>query len=154
VGRWLLLILILPILELVVIVEVAEAIGVLLTLVLLIATTPIGTRLTRAQGRAVLRRFSQTVGAGRDPGRELLDGVLVFVGGALLVVPGFITDACGLLLMTPPGRALARGALIRRARRRIIIVRGPHPGGGSGYDVDSTATEVDRPELRRPGEPY
>ncbi|HEX4108612.1 MAG TPA: FxsA family protein [Solirubrobacteraceae bacterium] len=142
----LLFLLALPVLEVVVIVEVAEAIGVLLTLVLLIVTSPIGVRLMRAQGRVVLRRFSAAVAEGRPPAREALDGVLVFVGGVLLVIPGFITDSFGLLLMLPPTRALARTVLARRARRRIVVVH------GSDYDVESTATEIPRSELRRPEE--
>ncbi len=68
--------------------------------------------------------------------------------GVLIMIPGFITDGIGLLLVLAPSRALARGALIRNFQSRVVVAatrfsRAPR----SPYDVDSTATDLDRPQL-------
>jgi UPF0716 protein FxsA len=161
-----------PVLELYVVVRVGEAIGVLPTVALLVATSLLGVRLMRSQGRAVIRNFSAAVAAGRPPGREALDGVLVFTGGALLMAPGFVTDIVGGAMLAPPTRALLRrwilhhyaGRLITwiaaapgRARNRgaAASARGepPHSGGydvdGTAVDADGTAAERDRQQLDR-----
>ena len=93
----LLLLILWPIAELFVAIKVAEAIGVLLTVVLLLIAMPVGFWLTKAEGRVAWRRLSQAVAQGVPPGRQVLDGALVLLGGLLLIVPGFITDALGLL---------------------------------------------------------
>lgn len=143
----LLLLILWPIAELFVAIKVAEAIGVLLTVVLLLAGWPIGMWLTKAEGRAAWRRLSAAVAAGRPPGREVIDGALVLAGGILLIVPGFITDVVGLVLLAPT-RKLARGAITRTFQSRVVVAatkfsREPR----SHYDVDSTATDLDGPQL-------
>jgi UPF0716 protein FxsA len=136
-----------PIAELFVAIKVAEAIGVLLTVILLLAGWPIGLWLAKAQGRAAWRRLSAAVAAGRPPGREVIDGALVLVGGLLLIVPGFITDILGLLLLAPT-RAVARGAIARNFQSRVVMAATRFSGAPrSDYDVDSTATDLDRSQL-------
>ena len=93
-----------PIAELFVAIEVAQAIGILATVLLLIVSWPLGLWLVRSEGRAAWRRLSAAVAEGRPPAKEVLDGALVMTGGALLIVPGFITDVIGLLLLAPPTR--------------------------------------------------
>ena len=89
-----------PIAELYVIFQVGEAIGVPLTILLLVADSLIGSLLLKSQGRAVWRRFSETMAAGRMPHREVLDGVMVIFGGAFLITPGFIAfPGTGLLVL-------------------------------------------------------
>ncbi|HWC86035.1 MAG TPA: FxsA family protein [Solirubrobacteraceae bacterium] len=141
--------------ELFVIVLVAETIGVLLTILLLIAAWPLGTWAMRSEGRAVWRRLNIALAEGRPPGREVLDGVLVALGGLLLMIPGFLSDALGLLLLLPPTRSLLRTGLLRNAQHRLLVRAGRFAartgGGGRGarpVDVDGTATEVDPPHLR------
>jgi UPF0716 protein FxsA len=107
-----------PILEIYVIIQVGESIGVLPTIALLIVDSLVGAWLMRSQGRIVWRRFIEALEAGRPPAREVLDGALVIVGGALGLAPGFVTDALGLFLIAPPTRAIARRALVRRLARR------------------------------------
>lgn len=144
----LLLLVLWPVAELFVAIKVADAIGVLLTVVLLIAGWPVGVWLLRAEGRSALRRLSAAVAAGRPPGREVLDGALVVVGGLLLIVPGFITDVLGLGLLLPPGRAVARLGIVRNFRSRVIVGATRFVGRGRPGDVDSTATDVDSARLR------
>src|ERR687884_523552 len=99
-----LLFIVVPIVELFVIIQVGEAIGVLPTIALLIADSVLGSMLMRSQGRAAWRRFNAALTEGRMPHREVLDGVLVIFGGALLLTPGFLSDILGLLLLLPPTR--------------------------------------------------
>jgi UPF0716 protein FxsA len=143
-----LLLILWPVAELVVAIKVAEAIGVLLTVVLLIAGIPIGVWLTRAEGRAAWRRLSVAVAAGRPPGRAVIDGALVLVGGILFIVPGFISDAIGLLLLLSPSRSVAGSAIARNFQSRLVVAATRFSSAPrSDYDVDSTATDVDRPQL-------
>lgn len=132
--------------EIYVAILVAGAIGVLPMLLLLIAGWPVGVWALRSQGRIAWRRLSEAVAAGRPPAREVLNGALVLLGGALMMVPGFITDAIGLLLLLPPTRALA-GVLVVRNLHSRLVVRATRFGGRYAYDVDSTATDVDQPQL-------
>jgi UPF0716 protein FxsA len=150
-----------PIAELYVAIQVAGAIGVLLTVILLIAGWPLGMWLLRTEGGAAWRRLRAATATGRPPGREVLDGALILVGGSLLIVPGFITDVLGLVLLLPPTRALARAGLVRNLQSRVVrhATRfgggsdrgGPRgfAGGGRGYDVESTATDVESVQLPR-----
>ena len=142
-----LLFLVVPLIELYVIIQVGQAIGALPTIGLLLLSSIVGTALMRSQGRAVWRRFQATVAAGRPPAREVIDGVLVIVGGALLLAPGFLTDVLGILLLAPPSRAVVRGGLLRGVRGRLLrAFVGPaarRHASRQAYDVDGTAHDVD-----------
>src|SRR5688572_26238975 len=102
-----------PILELFVILQIAEVIGPWWTILLLIADSILGSMLMRSQGRAAWQRFNDALQAGRPPAREVLDGVLIIFGGALLLTPGFVTDFVGLSFLVPPSRAVFRRLLVR-----------------------------------------
>src|SRR5688500_6671068 len=135
-----------PLAELYVILQVGEAIGAPLTILILALDSIIGALLLKSQGRAVWRRFNETMAAGRIPHREVLDGVMVIFGGAFLITPGFITDIVGLLLLLPPTRALARRLVVRALGGRVAIgVAGAAAArrrSRGGFDVEGTATEV------------
>jgi UPF0716 protein FxsA len=137
-----------PVAEVFVAIQVADAIGVLPMLLLLIASWPLGTWAFRSRGRAAWRRLGDAVAARRPPGREVLDGVLILLGGMLLIVPGFITDALAAFLLLPPTRALMRRVLVRNLHSRIVVRATSFSRGATPYDVDSTATDVDQPRLR------
>src|SRR5690348_11980861 len=152
-----LLFIVVPIIELFVIIQVGEAIGVLPTIALLIADSILGSMLMRSQGRTAWRRFNAALAEGRIPHREVLDGALVIFGGALLLTPGFISDILGLALLLPPTRVLVRAVVARRLLPRLVVsglggIGGAARAGGAarsrprpadGGDVDGTATEVD-----------
>lgn len=110
----------LPIAELYVIVQVAIRIGVLNTLGLLILVSMIGVWLVKREGLGLLRRLQNQLAEGQLPGRELVDGFLLLFAGALLAVPGFITDVAGLLLLLPPVRFMVRTMLSRRFEAQVI----------------------------------
>ena len=114
---------VLAIAELLVIIVVAEAIGVLNTLGLLILVSVVGYLIVKAQGLAALRRLITDVEARRVPGATLADGALLVGAGVLLVVPGFLTDIPGLLLLIPGVRTAVRRHLSSRWTRRFIDVR-------------------------------
>ena len=143
-----LLLILWPLAELFVLIKVAEAIGVLYAILLLVLSWPLGTWALRSQGRAAWRRLSAAVAAGRSPGREVLDGALVLIGGLLLIVPGFISDALGLLALFPPTRALFRRHLAANLQSRVLVGATRLHRTQPPYDVDSTATDLDPPALR------
>ncbi len=137
-----------PVAEVFVAIKVADAIGAVATLALLIASWPAGSWALRSQGRAAWRRFAIAINQRRPPGREAVDGTLVLLGGGMLIVPGFITDVAGLLLLAPPTRALLRGVLLRNFRSRVLARAVRVTRGGRPYDVDATAHDVEPPRLR------
>ena len=123
------LFIVVPLVEIYVIVQVGHAIGVFNTIGLLLLVSFIGAWLTKHEGFIVLQRLRAQLDAGRVPTAELIDGVLVLAAGVLMLTPGFVTDAFGLLVLFPPTRALLR-ALLRR--RFDVQVLGPGGPGGSG----------------------
>jgi UPF0716 protein FxsA len=135
--------------ELFVAIKVADVIGVFLTVVLLIASWPIGVWTVRSQGRAAWGRLGTAVAAGRAPTKEVVDGALVLIGGGLLIVPGFITDAIGILLLLAPIRALARLGIVHNFRSRLVVQATQFNREPPAYDVDSTASDLDQPKLGR-----
>ena len=117
VGLLVLLFLGLPIAELFVIIQVGHVLGLIDTLALLVVISVAGAWLVKREGLSVLRRARAQLDAGFVPGRELVDGSLILLAGALMLTPGFITDAVGLLLLLPPVRAGLRAAVRRRLGR-------------------------------------
>jgi UPF0716 protein FxsA len=148
-----------PLVELAVIVQVAGAIGVLNTLGLLIAVSLIGAWLAKREGLGVLRRIQAALDRGEVPSREVADGGLILLAGALMIAPGFISDCLAILLLLPPTRAVVRAPLMRLVARRgrIAMVSRFGPGwsdrgpGGNGsaevWDVESWE-EPPRPPRR------
>ena len=140
----LLLFLIVPLLELYVILQVGEAIGVLPTIAILVADSILGAVLMRSQGRAAWQRFNEAIGAGRVPAREVIDGTLVIFGGALLLTPGFLTDILGLILLLPPTRAIVRAMLLRHfAHRLVVSATAPRRPSSRPGDIEGTAVDVE-----------
>jgi UPF0716 protein FxsA len=135
-----------PIAELYVIIQVGQAIGLVPTLALLLADALLGSILLRYQGRAAWIRFNRALAEGRVPHKEVFDGVLVIMGGALLLTPGFLTDILGLILLIPPTRALVRAVSARFVRGRLAI-------GGAGAAWRFGTARRSRRGRPAPGEP-
>jgi UPF0716 protein FxsA len=144
----LLLLILVPIAEIALIIQVGEWIGVWWTIALLLADAMLGSLLLRSQGRTVWRRFAAAVSEGRIPHREVVDGVLVIFGGALMLAPGFLTDVLGALFLAPPTRVLMRRLLVRRAVLRVVGTAAPSRNGRP-HDIEATAVDVD-PDRRDP----
>lgn len=109
-----LIFIVVPIIEIAVLIAVADVIGLWPTVVTLIVVSVLGAWLVKRQGVSLMRRLRETLDRGEIPTREGLDAILIFSAGVLCVVPGFVTDALGLLLLTPPARAFARGRITKR----------------------------------------
>lgn len=128
--------LVVPLVELYVLIQVGSAIGALNTIALLVLMGVAGGWLMKREGLSTMRRIQSQLGQGRLPGTELVDGFLILFGGALMLTPGFLSDAFGLALLVPPVRAVVRRVLARRFSARIV--GGPDPGsgglGGRGRD--------------------
>jgi UPF0716 protein FxsA len=133
--------------EVLVAIQVAHAIGALDTVLLLIVSCPIGMWAMKSQGRVVWRRLTEAIAGGRPPAREVLDGALVLIGGLLLIVPGFIGDLVGALLLIAPSRGLVRRVLVRGLRGRLLTQAARFTRRAPTYDVDATATDVEQPRL-------
>lgn len=118
---------VMAIVELYVIVIVAQAIGVLNTIGLLLLFSLVGAWLAKREGFGVLARIRDRTAAREIPTNELIDGGLVLAGGLLLLIPGFVSDAFGLLLLFPPTRVLARKFVKRRFRVRVYGVAVTRP---------------------------
>lgn len=121
--RLLILFTLVPLLELYLLIEVGDVIGIWPTVALVVFTGALGAFLTRLEGLRVLRQVQLEFREGRVPTAALLDGLLVVVAGAVLLTPGLITDAFGFFLLFPPGRRLVRETLAAAAVRRF-------PGAG------------------------
>jgi UPF0716 protein FxsA len=144
----LLLLIAVPILELWVFVQVANAIGFWWALLALATLSIGGAWLTKLAGVGVLGRLRQRVAAGESPDRELADGVLLLVAGLLLLVPGFVTGVIGLLLLLPPVRALVRPLVgRRRGSTRVRVITATYRTGDGPIDVQSTEQTPPRGEL-------
>ena len=127
--------LVVPIVEIAVLLRVQREIGLPETIGLLIAVSVLGAFLVRREGARAWRAFRAAMGEGRIPAREVADGVLVMMGGALLLTPGFVTDVVGVLLIAPPTRAVARRGLTGWFARRMVggvVGPGRRPGPGPG----------------------
>ncbi|MEO1065536.1 MAG: FxsA family protein [Actinomycetota bacterium] len=159
-GFLALLFLVLPILEIYVVTQVAGSMGWLTTILLVIFVSLAGAALVRIQGLSVLARIQRRLRSGEVPGKELVDGALILVAGALLVTPGFLTDGVGLFLLLPPTRAIARTWLTRRYAGRVE--RGDL-GSTSGFGtrfygswtvVDTDVADADDGRPPRPDDPF
>jgi len=139
-----------PIVEITVFIEVGGRIGLWPTLATIILTAMVGTALLRQQGLATLYRARESLEANRFPVAEVFEGLCLLVAGALLLTPGFVTDAAGLILFVPAVRAALRRALGRYllASGRIEVwaeTSAPSPaagGRGGAAVIDGEYREV------------
>jgi UPF0716 protein FxsA len=149
-----------PLLELIAFIEVGRAIGWLAAIVLLIATSLLGAQLLRSQARAAIERVSLAVAGRRPSAGAAIDGALGFLGAVLLAVPGFVTDALGVLLLLPFTRRLVRRRISRHYAARLMSFSARAASAGRfapgaarstrrPADVESTAVEDDLDELGR-----
>ncbi len=124
-GRlgWLLVLalVVVPLLEIYVLIQVGQVIGPWWTILLLVVDSIIGSWLIRREGGRAWRALTTAINSGRMPARELADGALILVGGTLMLSPGFVTDAFGILLILPVTRPVFRRLLTGFVTRRVVI---------------------------------
>ena len=112
--------LVMPLLELYLLIQVGQVIGGWRTVAILLVVSLAGAFLVRREGARTWLAFRDASRSGRVPAKEVADGALVLVGGALLLTPGFATDIVGLACLLPPSRAVLRRGLTRLAARRLL----------------------------------
>ena len=117
----LLIFMLVPIVEMWILIEVGVWIGALPTIALVVLTATLGLSLLKRQGLSTLMRARRKMDKGSIPSSELVSGVMIAVGGALLLTPGFVTDAIGFALLIPQTRQWLLLKLVDRYRDKIII---------------------------------
>jgi UPF0716 protein FxsA len=120
-----------PLLEIYLVIQAGQWIGVGPTIVILIVDSLLGAALLKREGSAAWRRLVEAVSSYRLPARELADGAVVLVGGTLLLTPGFFTDALGFFFILPFTRPIARRVLTGVIARRLQATS-PHFAGAEG----------------------
>jgi UPF0716 protein FxsA len=131
IRNWPILFIVVPLVELYLIIEVGSHIGALWTVLIVIMTAVIGVQLLRIQGFNTLSRAQQSMAQGSMPAMEMMEGIVLAVGGALLITPGFITDTLGFLCLIP----VTRRAMIR-------------------YFVSISSVQMHGFQGQRPGQPF
>lgn len=129
-----------PIIEIYLLIRIGSIIGVFPTILMVIGTAIIGAILLRQQGISTLTRFQNNLASGQLPAIELLEGVFLIVGGALLMTPGFFTDMIGFLCLIPTTRRLMIHFLIKQS---IIKVHGFSATQHSYYSQHSRSQHDD-----------
>lgn len=149
---WLLwLFIALPIIEIALFIQVGGLIGVWATLGLVLLSAVLGIAVIRSQGAHAWLEAQHSIAQLRDPSRPLAHGMMLMIAGLLLIVPGFLTDGLGLLLLVPPVRGLLMQQAGRRMRVRTVSMtrreshRPPYAGGVIDADY---VVEDDLPQGR------
>ena len=120
----LLVFIVIPAVELFLILQIGGRIGLLATALTIIATGVLGVALARSEGLLTLERIRRALAEGRMPAAEIVDGLLILVAAAVLLTPGFLTDAVGLLILFPLTRPFFRALVLTWLAKRMDR-RGP-----------------------------
>jgi UPF0716 protein FxsA len=139
-----------PLAEILVILQVGEAIGGWWTAALLVADSLLGAYLLRVEGRRAWSEFRSALEEGRWPGDEVAQGALVIVGGALLLTPGFLTDALGFLFLLGPTRRMVARRLRARVSQAAVPGATPSAGRASGTRGASGRRQTPGPTAHTP----
>lgn len=148
----LLLFIVMPIVEIAMFIQVGGQIGLLATLAIVVLTAVIGTAMLQRQGRATLERARERLGSGEMPAQEIVEGMLLLVGGVLLLTPGFVTDAFGFACLIPASR---RWLAKKLSARTIGVVMGGRVGtgaAGQGFPPGANGPGHGSAEARGAGE--
>ena len=139
------LIVVAPLIELYVIVQVGQNIGLFPTIALLIAVSAVGTTLIKREGIKVYREFVAAIQRGEEPAEQLVHGVCLLAAGVLMLAPGFMSDIVAILLLVPPTRVLIAKLVLRKSTAKVTVIRATHTGpivevtgeiGGSNNIID------------------
>ncbi len=127
------LFLVIPIAEIYILLEVGGIIGAFPTIILVVLTAVIGAGLLRQQGLSTLARLQKNMGQGKLPAQEMIEGVLLAVGGALLMTPGFVTDTMGFLCLLPFSRKFIAQNIMKRSADKMKAGVNAQMGGFGGF---------------------
>jgi len=151
VGRLFLLFTVVPLIELYLLVSIGRVLGTAPTIVLVLVTGAVGAWFARLEGARVIRRWQEALARQQLPKDGLVDALLIFIGGVLLITPGVLTDVAGLSMVMPFTRRPIAG-LVRRwferqiARGRVSVYASGYndrgPDGPGVIDVEGDVVEV------------
>lgn len=151
--RLLILFIGIPLIELVLFYRIGSLIGLGPTVATVILTGFLGAALTKRQGLQVLAKYQKALAEGRMPHAEVIEGLMILVAGAVLLTPGFLTDAIGFAMLIPPVRAVIRQFAGRYLKNRVnvsVTGMGVDLGAGSSPGNDPTAAPRSKPPLNGP----
>ncbi|MDM8546965.1 FxsA family protein [Candidatus Venteria ishoeyi] len=131
-----LIFIIVPVIEIYLLITVGSIIGAWITILLIIATAMIGSVLLRQQGISALQRAQHNMQRGEAPAQELLEGLVLLIGGLLLITPGFFTDVLGFICLIPPLRRGLIRFFMQRLLQNIVVMQ-------SGYSNTQEGTIID-----------
>ncbi len=159
VGRFFLVVLVMGFVELYLLVGASRAIGFFTTLGLCVLTGVVGGSLVRHQGLRTMQEVNQSMAGGELPARAIVSGVVLMIVGVLLIMPGFVTDVIGFLLLIPPVRLGAAALLVRSFERRMQRMQaqgGQNPfgpfAGGDPFAASGTGGPDRRPVIEAEAE--
>lgn len=127
-----------PIIEIFLLIKVSGAIGALATIAIVIATAMLGTWMLRHQGLSTVNQARSRLAAGQIPAFQLMEGLALGIGGALLLTPGFVTDAIGFICLFP----LTRRFLVNALSKRVTVAG---MAGGAGYSASANPQGTESP---------
>ena len=128
-GRLIILFITIPLVEIIILIWVSTRTHWSSTLMLVILTGAWGAYLAKSQGYSILAKIQAETAAGRVPTAELIDGLLVLIGGIVLLTPGLLTDLAGFCLMVPGFRAIIRERVKKKFAAQVGHFQMPTPGG-------------------------
>lgn len=135
-----LLFVLIPVIELSVLIQVGDVLGAWTTVGLCLFTAIVGVSLVRSQGVSTLMQVQQKMARGEAPGQEIVEGMMLAMAGVLLLIPGFVTDFIGLLLLTPFTRKPIAGWVFKRMQLNVQMrSQAPFGSGFSQGPFDPTA---------------
>jgi UPF0716 protein FxsA len=137
-AKLLLLFVFVPIIELSLFIYLGRYIGLPATLVIILLTGFLGAVLTKSQGGKALANFQTALSAGKMPAREIVDGLLILIAGAVLLTPGFLTDAIGFTLLIPKARSAVRALLSAKLAHKINVQVSGQPAAPADHDNNDT----------------
>ncbi len=149
-----LLFVVLPLVELTLLKLLWDSTNLFVTISLVLSTGFLGATLARIQGMTAWRKIHESMSAGRPPGKEMVDGVMILLAGAVLVTPGLITDSLGFLLLVPAFRRWLGSKTVEVFKKRTLAKFSVHTSGGTAGPaapqpeptiIDAEYTKVDDP---------
>ena len=150
-GRLFLLFTVVPLVELYLLIAVGRLLGPVPTIGLVLLTGALGAWFARLEGAKVLRRWQEALARQQLPKDGVIDGLLIFIGGLMLITPGILTDIAGLSMVMPPTRRVIAGFVRAWFERQIATGRvqmyspgynGPPRGPEDVIDVEGEVVEV------------
>lgn len=152
-SKLLILFTVIPLIELMVLIKAGEILGTVPTIAIVVCTGILGAAFSRSQGLSILQKIKGTLQTGQLPGSELIQGLLILVGGVMLVTPGFITDIAGFTLILPSTRKVIAEVVVAYMKSKIAsgkwtFQREYHsPFYDEAYFYDDEENEDDPPEI-------